>query len=78
MMQFKEDPVEPQENQELEVIVEPNDAGGYTAHIPGIPGFVSQGATIDEVIDNLKEAIRLYLEKVMGQVLEHAKQEGLA
>ena len=77
-MQFKENTVEQQENQELEVIVEPNDEGGYTAHIPSIPGCVSQGATIDEVINNLKEAIRLYLEKVMGQVLDNAKKEGLA
>ena len=70
--------MEQQENEELEVIVEPNDAGGYTAHIPGIPGCVSHGATIDEVINNLKEALRLYLEKVMGQVLDNAKKEGLA
>ena len=70
--------MEQQENKELEVIVEPNDEGGYTAHIPSIPGVVSKGATIDEVINNLKEAIRLYLEKVMGQVLDNAKKEGLA
>ncbi len=44
--------MEQQEHEELEVIVEPNAAGGYTAHIPGIPGCVSQGATIDEVINN--------------------------
>jgi predicted RNase H-like HicB family nuclease len=58
-----ENTVEQQENQELEVIMEPNDEGGYTAHIPSIPGCVSKGATIDEVITNLKEAIRLYLKK---------------
>lgn len=69
--------MEQQENQEMEVILEPNDEGGYTAHIPSIPAVVSKGATIDEVISNLKEAIRLYLEKVMGQVLANAKKEGL-
>ncbi len=70
--------MEQQESKELEVIVEPNAEGGYTAHIPGIPGCVSQGATIDEVINNLKEAIRVYLEKVMGEVVDNAKKEGLA
>ncbi len=70
--------MEPQENQEMEVILESNDEGGYTASIPSIPGVVSKGATIDEVIKNLKEAIRAYLEKVMAQVVENAKKEGMA
>lgn len=70
--------MEQQENKELEVIVEPNAEGGYSAHVPNMPGCVGKGETIDEVINNLKEAIRLYLEKMMGQVLDHAKKEGLA
>lgn len=70
--------MEQQENKEMEVILEPNDEGGYTARIPSIPAVVSKGATIDEVINNLKEAIRAYLEKVMEQVLANAKNEGLA
>ena len=67
-----------QENPELEVILEPNDEGGYTASVPSIPGCVSKGATIYEAIKNLKEAIRLYLEKVMEEVLHNAKQQGLS
>ena len=70
--------MEPRESKELEVVVEPNAEGGYTAHIPSLPGCVSKGATIDEVITNLKEAIRLYVEKMMGQVLDNAKKKGLA
>jgi predicted RNase H-like HicB family nuclease len=70
--------MEQQENKEMEVILEPNDEGGYTAHIPSIPGVVSKGVTIDEVINNLKEAIRSYLEKVMADVVENAKKAGLA
>lgn len=69
--------MEQKEHKELEVILEPNDEGGYTALVPSIPGCVSKGATIDEVINNLKESIRLYLERVMGQVLVNAKKEGL-
>jgi predicted RNase H-like HicB family nuclease len=70
--------MEKPENKEMEVILEPNDEGGYTASVPSIPGCVSKGATIDEVIKNLKEAIRLYLEGVMTQVVNNAKKDGLS
>lgn len=70
--------MERQANPEMEVILEPNDEGGYSASVPSIPGCVSKGATIDEVINNLKEAIRLYLEKVMAEVLHNAKKQGLS
>lgn len=70
--------MEQKEHKELEVILEPNDEGGYTAFVPSIPGCVSKGATIDEVIKNLKESIRLYLEGVLEQVLVNAKKQGLA
>jgi predicted RNase H-like HicB family nuclease len=70
--------VEQKDKMEMEVILEPNDEGGYTASVPSIPGCVSKGATIDETIKNLKEAIRSYLEKVMSQVVDNAKKEGLA
>ncbi len=66
------------EQKEMEVILEPNDEGGYTASVPSIPGCVSKGATIDETISNLKEDIRTYLEKVMAQVVENARKQGLA
>ena len=35
--------------------------GGYTAHNPETQ-TVSQGATIEEAIENLKEAVTVYLE----------------
>ncbi len=69
--------MEQQAHKEMEVILEHNDEGGYTAYVPNIPGCVSKGATIDETINNLKEAIRSYLEKVMAQVVENAKKTGL-
>jgi predicted RNase H-like HicB family nuclease len=36
--------------------------GGYTAFVPELPGAVSQGETIDEARENLREAIDLILE----------------
>jgi predicted RNase H-like HicB family nuclease len=34
---------------------------GYSVSVPGIPGCWSQGATENEVIDNIKSAINEYL-----------------
>ena len=37
---------------------------GYAVWVPGLPGCWSQGASEDEALDNIKEAIKLYLETV--------------
>jgi predicted RNase H-like HicB family nuclease len=34
---------------------------GYIAEVPELPGCVSQGKTLDEAIENIKDAIRGYL-----------------
>ena len=36
--------------------------GGYTAFVEELPGAVSQGETLEEARENLKEAIELILE----------------
>lgn len=36
--------------------------GGYTAFVEELPGAISQGETLDEARENLKEAIQLILE----------------
>lgn len=50
------------------VFVEEPD-GGYSAYVEEIPGANSQGETLDEARENLKEAIALVLEanKVLSQ-----------
>jgi len=48
----------------LRVILEPSEDGGFTAHVPALPGCISEGDTRDEAIENVKEAILLYLEPV--------------
>jgi predicted RNase H-like HicB family nuclease len=40
----------------------PEDDGGYSVVVPGLPGCCSQGETKEEALDNIKEAIELYLE----------------
>jgi predicted RNase H-like HicB family nuclease len=44
------------------IIVEKGEDFGYVSHCPAIPGCHSQGDTIEEAIDNIKDAIRGCLE----------------
>ena len=38
------------------------DTGVYVGHVPGWPGAHSQGASVDELLANLKEVVELLLE----------------
>jgi len=59
------------------VVVEPQEEGGYTVYVPTLPGCVSQGETVEEALDNIKEAIEVYLESFkqrgidLPQIKEH-------
>ncbi len=35
---------------------------GYAVWVPGLPGCWSQGQTREEAVENIKDAINLYLE----------------
>ena len=48
----------------LQVVLEPSDEGGYTVYVPSLPGCISEGETVDEAMQNIREAIELYLESV--------------
>lgn len=48
----------------LRIVLEPSEEGGYTALVPALPGCISQGDTRQEALDNIQEAIALYLEPV--------------
>jgi predicted RNase H-like HicB family nuclease len=48
----------------FKVILEPSDEGGYTVYVPSLPGCISEGATMEEAMANIQEAILLYLEPV--------------
>ena len=39
------------------------DTGLYVGYVPGFPGAHSQGATLDELKDNLREVIEMLLEE---------------
>lgn len=46
----------------LKVILEKEPGGGYSAHVPSLPGCASQGETLEETLTNIREAVELYLE----------------
>ncbi|MFM5981205.1 MAG: type II toxin-antitoxin system HicB family antitoxin [Sphaerospermopsis kisseleviana] len=46
------------------VILEREEDGGYHAFCPILKGCHSQGETFEETIDNITEAIELYLESL--------------
>jgi predicted RNase H-like HicB family nuclease len=48
----------------LKVVLEPSDEGGYTVVAPALPGCISEGDTREDALQNIREAIDLYLEPV--------------
>ncbi len=45
-----------------QVIIYPGEDDYWIAECPSLPGCISQGKTEAEVLDNITEAIQLYLE----------------
>jgi predicted RNase H-like HicB family nuclease len=48
----------------LKVVLEPSEEGGFTVYVPSLPGCISEGDGKEEALENIKEAIELYLEPV--------------
>ena len=46
------------------VIFEREPDGGFVVHCLALPGCHSQGDTLDEALENIKEAIAVYLESL--------------
>jgi len=47
---------------DFDVVLLDDEAGGYVAVVPALPGCQTQGETLAEVMKNLKEALTIYLE----------------
>tara|TARA_Y100000310_G_C20627448_1_gene786747 strand:+ start:1121 stop:1351 length:231 start_codon:yes stop_codon:yes gene_type:complete len=50
------------EKQEFNVIIEQDEDGIYIARVPEIEGCYTQGKTLQEVLERIKEAIEVCLE----------------
>ncbi|MGD0079726.1 MAG: type II toxin-antitoxin system HicB family antitoxin [Methanoregula sp.] len=46
----------------LKVVITKGEDGWYVVTLPTLPGCISQGRTIREAIQNIREAASLYLE----------------
>lgn len=65
------------ENGMRQVLIYPGEDGYFVAECPSLPGCISQGITRQEAIDNIKEAIELYIEVLRseGQPVPDEKYE---
>lgn len=46
----------------LNVVFEQDESGYFVAEVPGLPGCLSQGKTLDEAKTNIREAVVGWLE----------------
>ncbi len=46
----------------FKVVLEEAEEGGYVVYVPSLPGCVSQGETKEEALENIREAIEVYLD----------------
>jgi predicted RNase H-like HicB family nuclease len=53
-----------EDSMKLKVVIESSEEGGFTVYVPSLPGCVSEGETEQEAMQNIREAIELYLEPV--------------
>jgi predicted RNase H-like HicB family nuclease len=59
----------------LKVVLEASEEGGYTVFVPSLPGCISEGETKEEAIQNIREAIELYLQPVEDDLAVTAESE---
>ena len=52
---------------EYSVIIHEAEEGGHWVEVPALPGCYSQGESLEETLENVKEAITLYLETLMDE-----------
>lgn len=46
----------------IKAIIHPAEEGGYWAEVPALPGCVTEGETMTEVVANLQDAIEGWLD----------------
>ena len=46
------------------ILIEPDEDGVLVATVPSLPGCVSQGASREEAVRNIREAIEAYMESL--------------
>ena len=59
----------------IKVIVEKGEDGYFVAHCPSLKSCWSQGKTREEALNNIREAIDLYLEPEPSELLADEEHE---
>ncbi len=59
----------------FDVILEPSPEGGFTVFVPALPGCISEGESEEEALENIKDAICLWLtdqeEETQAELARH-------
>jgi predicted RNase H-like HicB family nuclease len=58
------------------VVFEPAEEGGYVVSVPALPGLVTEGDTLEEAREMVKDAIRGYLESLRKHDEEIPVEQG--
>ena len=48
----------------FKVVFEPSEEGGYTVYVPALPDCTSERDTMDEAMENIREAVEIYFESL--------------
>lgn len=57
------------------ILIPDEDGVGYTVEVPSLPGCISEGDTLEEAVENVKDAIRLWIEDALthGEAIPDTK-----
>ena len=59
----------------LKVVLEECEEGGFTVYVPSLPGCISEGDTKQIALNDIKEAIELYLEPIEDDIINFDKSK---
>lgn len=47
------------------ILIRRDQEGGYTVTVPALPGCITGGDTLEDAIENAREAVELYIESLL-------------
>jgi predicted RNase H-like HicB family nuclease len=59
------------------VVVHPAEEGGYWVDLPALPGCFSQGETVEEALESVREAIEAHLAAIREDGQRIPEEHGL-
>lgn len=62
-----------EETVKLKILLQPEADGGYSVSVPAMPGCHSQGDTLDEAVENIREAAELWAEVQVERAAREAR-----